>query len=462
MHTEVNTVIIGSGLTGLVLGHKLKQKGTDFKILEKNEKPGGVIDTGQRDGFLFEKGPNTGVVKYGEVATLFEELAPLCEMEVPDAAAKKRYIWKGKKWHKLPSGLVGGITTNLFSWKDKFRILGEPFRKPGNDPHETLDHMVRRRMGESFLNYAVDPFILGVYAGDPSMIVPKYALPKLYDLEQDYGSFIGGALKKRKEEKTEMEKKASKDVFSVKGGLHNLIKALHQSIGDEKFQFNLNNITVKPLENGYQVICQHGGEDYTVNCKRVVSTGGSYELPGVFPFIKREDQEQMDNLTYAKVLQVAMGFKNWEGIPLDGFGGLVPHIENRQILGALFMSSFLENRAPEKGALLSVFMGGIRREELYGKKDTEIREILSKEIPAMFQLNSFHPDMIEIMRYEHAIPQYGAESKNRFETIERVEKNYPGIIIAGNLRDGIGMADRIKQAWDIAETISNQEGKDSH
>jgi oxygen-dependent protoporphyrinogen oxidase len=70
--------------------------------------------------------------------------------------------------------------------------------------------------------------------------------------------------------------------------------------------------------------------------------------------------------------------------------------------------------------------------------------------------------MIEIMRYEHAIPQYGAESKNRFETIERVEKNYPGIIIAGNLRDGIGMADRIKQAWDIAETISNQEGKDSH
>ena len=65
--------------------------------------------------------------------------------------------------------------------------------------------LVKRRLGKSFLDYAIDPFILGIYAGDPAYIVPKYALPKLYNLEQNYGSFVGGAIKKSREPKTENE-----------------------------------------------------------------------------------------------------------------------------------------------------------------------------------------------------------------------------------------------------------------
>ena len=40
-----------------------------------------------------------------------------------------------------------------------------------------------------------------------------------------------------------------------------------------------------------------------------------------------------------------------------------------------------------------------------------------------------------------------AENKDK---LEKLQKQYPGLIIAGNLRDGIGMAHRIKQARDIA------------
>lgn len=47
-----------------------------------------------------------------------------------------------------------------------------------------------RRLGKSFLNYAVDPFLSGVYAGDPLKLITRYALPKLYNLEQQYGGFI--------------------------------------------------------------------------------------------------------------------------------------------------------------------------------------------------------------------------------------------------------------------------------
>ncbi|MFO8235957.1 MAG: protoporphyrinogen oxidase [Bacteroidales bacterium] len=456
MQKNVDVVILGAGLTGLVLAHKLKQQGRKVVIIEKTNKAGGVIDTENSNGFIYEKGPNTGIIKYGEVIKLFEELGDLCQLEIPSDEVKKRFIWKGERWHKLPSGLIGGIRTPLFKWKDKFRLLGEPFRRAGEDPYETLDQLVIRRMGKSFLNYAVDPFILGVYAGDPARIVPKYALPKLYYLEQDYGSFIGGAIKKKmNEEKNEMEKLATKEVFSVKGGLKNLVDALVHSIGEDKIIFHAEDTSVQPVEKGYGVSLQR--KDTTINLfsDTVISSIPSYELPSVFGFIDDSLMQDISTLMYAKVLQVALGYKTWQGIDLDGFGGLVPHIEKRDILGALYISSFLTNRTPAEGKLLSVFMGGVRREGMYYRTDREIENILSKEIPDMFGLDNFNPDMLRIMRYGAAIPQYGEDSRKRYEAIKRIEEKYKGIILAGNMCDGIGMADRIKQAFDIAEKIKN-------
>ncbi len=446
-------MIIGCGLTGLVLAHKLTGKGKDVLVLEKAARPGGVIETVRSGRFVYEKGPNTGVVKYGEVAELFEELSGYFRMEIADKAVKNRYIWKKGRWRRLPLSPVGGITTSLFTWKDKFRLLGELFRRPGDDPEETLDRMVRRRMGESFLNYAVDPFIIGVYAGDPAKIVPKYALPKLYNLEQNYGSFIGGALKKKFEEKDEMEKKATRDIFSAEGGLGNFIRALSESVKDSRIIYNSEDVTVIPEEIGFNVTFRRRGEECSIRSGKVISTAGSYEIPGIFPFIRRELLTSIDNLKYAKVVQVALGFEKWKGIPLNGFGGLVPYIEGRDILGAMFMSSFLRGRAPEEGALLSVFLGGVRREDIYNRDDSEIEIILNREISEMFELGEFNPELLKIMRYDRAIPQYGVESRARFEAIRLVEDKYPGLRIAGNLEGGIGMADRIKQAWDLSGDI---------
>ena len=92
--------------------------------------------------------------------------------------------------YEVITGLIGGIATPLFTFGDKLRILGEPFRTPGTNPDETVAEMVRRRMGKSFLRNAVDPFLSGVYAGDPEKLITRFALPKLYNLEQKYGSFV--------------------------------------------------------------------------------------------------------------------------------------------------------------------------------------------------------------------------------------------------------------------------------
>ena len=69
------------------------------------------------------------------------------------------------------------------------------------------------------------------------------------------------------------------------------------------------------------------------------------------------------------------------------------------------------------------------------------------------KISDFNPDFVKILRHYHAIPQYETDSKERFEAVEALEKNYPGLIIGGNLRNGIGMADRILQARLLADAV---------
>ncbi len=447
-------VIIGAGLTGLVTAFYLEKRNIPFVVLDKNPEPGGVIKTICEDGFCYETGPNTGVIGHPEVAELFEDLGDLCKLEIADESAKKRLIWKNGKWEAIPSGLIGGIKTPLFTLKDKIRILGEPFRKPGTNPDETLAELVKRRMGQSFLDYAVDPFIKGVYAGDTEYLIPRYALPKLYRLEQEYGSFIGGSIKKKRRETDPRLKKATREVFSAEGGLGNLVKALVTAIGQENILSDQKNIRIQKAKNGKFKI-QYGpdNQNKTLETNRVITTTGSFALPSLLPFIKKEEMQKINNLVYARVAEIAYGFRQWQGPVLDAFGGLVPSKEDRDILGILFPSAFLKNRAPEGGALLTTFIGGMSKDHLMDLDDKALLEVASHEVQTMMQLEKFNPDLVRLFRYRYAIPQYGITTGERLKAIEEVESTHPGLTIAGNLRDGIGMADRIRQGVSIAKGL---------
>jgi len=445
-------IIIGAGLTGLTMALYLKKAGIDFKIIEKSAKTGGVIQTISEQGFVYETGPNTGVVSSPEMTELFEELAGKCELEVADPSAKRRLIWKDRMWHALPSGLLSAIGTPLFTWYDKFRILGEPFRKKGTDPNEKLADLVIRRMGQSYLDYAVDPFISGIYAGDPTKLVTKYAMPKLWKLEQEYGSFIKGAMKKAKLPKTERDKKATKEVFSAKGGLSRLTEALTETIGSENILLSAETI-VKPTSGGFQLQVTTPEKLFTLETTHLVTTCGGYALAGLLPFLNEEEIAPFNALKYAAVTQVLLGFKKWNGMSLKAFGGLVPGKENKNILGVLFTSSFFKGRAPKGGALLSVFMGGTKRPDISRMNDEEIQSLLDGELPRMLGDRNLSPDMVRICRYPKAIPQYTEITGKRYEMIEQLQQKYPGLILAGNIRDGIGMADRVKQGRSIAEEL---------
>jgi protoporphyrinogen/coproporphyrinogen III oxidase len=212
--------------------------------------------------------------------------------------------------------------------------------------------------------------------------------------------------------------------------------------------------TVKSITNGFLLQVTTPEQLYTIETSHLITTCGGYALPELLPFLNEEEAAPFNDLKYAAVTQVLLGFKKWKGMSLKAFGGLVPGKENKNILGVLFTSSFFKGRAPEGGALLSVFMGGTKRPDIAKMDDFEIETLLNKELPRMMSDRSLSPDMIRIHRYPKAIPQYTESSGKRFEMIEQIQQKYPGLILAGNIRDGIGMADRVKQGRSIAEELT--------
>ena len=449
MKQQHEIVVIGAGLTGLSTAFHLHRQGRDVVILEKADRVGGQIHTYHENGFTFESGPNTGVVSFPEVAELFQMLEGSCQLEIARESSKRRLIWKGNRFHELPCSPVSAITTPLFRLSDKFRILGEPWRKRGTDPDEPVGALAARRLGKSFYEYAVDPFVSGVYAGDPMKLTTRYALPKLYNLEANYGSFIRGAIAKAKEPKTDRDRLATKKVFSAVGGLQRLVEALSK---DLRIITSANNLKVMPTADG-QWSCTYNGTEEIV-CRKVVTTVGAYALPALLPFIPEAQMQKMSNLFYAPIIQVILGVKNARGLDFPAFGGLVPSKEQKRVLGILFPSSCFEQRCPDGGALYSYFIGGARHTDYLQKSDDEIREITLEAFHSMLKYPAdMQPDLLRIFRHEHAIPQYWSDSGERFATIEALQQQYPGLILAGNMRDGIGMGNRIHQGATIASSI---------
>lgn len=441
-------VIIGAGLTGLSTAYNLKKNGHDVVIIEKEGRVGGQIQTHEEDGFVFESGPNTGVVSFPEVAELFNDLADDCQLEIARESSKRRLIWKDSRFHALPSGPLSAITTPLFRLSDKFRILGEPWRKRGDDPDESVGALAQRRLGKSFYEYAVDPFVSGVYAGDPMKLTTRYALPKLYNLEANYGSFIRGAMAKAKEAKTERERLATKKVFSAVGGLGRMVDAMAKELD---IVLNANDVNIRPADGGGWRVIFNGKEEIT--CQRVVTTVGAYALPSLLPFIPEERLKPFSELFYAPIIQVCVGIRHAMGHNYPAFGGLVPSREHKRVLGILFPSSCFEGRAPEGGALYSYFIGGARHQEYMQMSDDEIRQIVLHEFHSMLKYPAdMAPDLIRIFRHERAIPQYWSDSGERFKLIEDLQNQYRGLVLAGNMRDGIGMGNRIHQGAVIAAT----------
>lgn len=449
----LDIVVVGAGLTGLSTAQRLSKTNKSFVVLEREQRPGGQIQTWQEDGFVIESGPNTGIISNPEVAELFDDYPHL--LQIAQKEAKKRLILKDGKFRPLPSGLKSALTTNLFTAWDKIKILKEPWIKPSTHPNESIAQLVRRRLGESYYTYAVDPFIGGIYAGDPEKLITRYALPKLYALEANHGSFIRGAIALMRRKKTMRELRASKDVFSVRGGLSSLTNA----IGQELHTRDALLLGVTALQAKYNkeqdlwlLTYTHEGKEHCIYTKNIITTVGTEELIQLLSPLSDSRLDSLRALRYAPIVQIAIGYNKSPDVDFFAFGGLVPSVEDRELLGILNPSASFEGRCPRGGLLLSAFLGGMRSPDLIERSDETLKELILERLERILGIKQ-SPDLIKIFRHPRAIPQYEASTEQRLELIQQLEQDYPTLLIGGNMLNGIGMPDRIKQGFDLAERV---------
>ncbi len=447
-------VVIGAGISGLTTAYLLHRKGYDVTVLEKKNEVGGSIETVTEKGFLFDRGPNSALETTPLIGQLVDELGLKDELIYANREANKRYILRNYKLHALPMSPIAFLKTKLFSAKAKLRIFAEPFIGRSKDGYyQSIAEFIKRRLGQEFLDYAINPFVAGVYAGRPEELSVKSSFPKLYALEEEYGGLIVGTIRSIRERKKRAEKsKQSAKMLSFRQGMQSLPEAIARYLDKRVITFAEVN-SVKRAESGYKVQYTFAGETKQINCDVVISTVPSFYAAELFGHFDETLSKHLNEIYYPPVLVIYLVYqKDKIGQPLDGFGFLIPEKEKKSFLGAIWSSVIFKDRAKDDSASFTLFVGGSRDPEI-GSFDKELLiNKVRKEFEELMNISG-EPFHISHRYWSKAIPQYTLgyiEHENYFDGFE---KRFPGIILSGNYRGGISVGDCIKNAELVANKV---------
>jgi protoporphyrinogen/coproporphyrinogen III oxidase len=453
--TVVDVVVVGGGVSGLTTAFRLQQRGLAVEVLEAGPRAGGVIGTRNRDGFLFETGPNSTLDTTPLINALLADLGIAGERRDASAVAATRFIVRGGTLLALPTSPPAFLTTRAFSLGAKLRLLREPFIAPARSGvEESIAAFVRRRLGREFLDYAIDPFVSGIYAGDPERISVPAAFPRLHALEQKYGSLIKGQIAGARERKrsTEQAKNVAAS-FSFASGMQTLTDALVRRTACVHTGLRVERV-VRHDDGMYTVEGDASGAPFTRRARAVVlsvAAGAAAELVRVLAPAAAEALAAID---YAPVAVAASAYRRADvAHPLAGFGFLVPKKERRAILGSLFSSSMFAGRAPDGAVLLTSFIGGRRNPELPAKPDAELAPMVHAELAALVGAAGA-PLWTEITRWPRAIPQYDLGHLGRLAHVDAAENALPGLRFCASYRGGVAVGDCIKSAHATAEAMA--------
>jgi oxygen-dependent protoporphyrinogen oxidase len=440
-------VIIGAGITGLATAHWLTKDGFNVKILEANSQVGGSIISEKKDGYLIDYGPNSGLETSPLIKVLVDDLNLKDKFIYANKAGSKRYILKKNKLLPLPMNLKQFLSTKLFSTKAKLRLGLEPFIGKSDDGYyQSISEFVTRRLGREFLDYAINPFVAGVYAGNPDKLSVKSAFPKLYRLEELYGGLIKGTIKGARERKKSGEtSKQDAAMFSFTDGMATLPNAIQTKLG-EKVSLNSKVTSVATSQNKYLVTFESNGSHSQIEADIVVSTAPSAVTAKIFGNLDSELSNHLTEIYYPPVMVLYLGYnKKLIKQPLDGFGFLIPSKEKKIFLGALWSSIIFDNRAPKGKASFTLFVGGARSPELFSNNNDDLIKNVIAEFQSQMGIDG-KPDFITSKFWKNAIPQYNIgyiEHENYFNDFE---KRNNGIILGGNYVGGISVGDCIKSS----------------
>jgi oxygen-dependent protoporphyrinogen oxidase len=448
-----SVAIIGAGITGLTAAYRLQRAGVPVTVYEAAERVGGPMQTVRRDGYLAECGPNSILETSPLIAELVKDLGLEARRVYANPEAKNRYIVRDGKPTAAPDSAKKFLTTPLFSLGAKLRLAAEPFIPRSHAGEEALANFVRRRLGNEFLDYAINPFVGGIYAGNPELLSVQQAFPKLHTVEQRYGSLILGQFLGARERKKRGEvSKQNAKMFSFDEGLETLPKALAEKLeGSVRLGHAVRRVRKTAL--GWEVLAANGGFNAETH-SAVLLCVGAHQLARL-P-IEAEGVPSLSSLAeviYPPVASVTLGFQRLDvRAALDGFGVLVPEAEKLNILGTLFTSSIFPKRAPERHVTITSYVGGARAPHLAGQSREDLIACVLKDLRSLLGVEGA-PTFEHIAVFPEAIPQYNV-GYGRFKMLmSETEAVAPGLFIAGHARTGISLSDSILAGVGVAERI---------
>ena len=442
--------ILGAGITGLTAAHRLSQRGHRVRVFEQSGRVGGAIRTESTGGWLVEAGPNSLLTGEPAVTALIRELGLNGHVVTARPEARHRYIVRDGRPLALPLTPPALLTSPLFSLNAKVRLLAELLSgRRVRTADLSLEDFIRSHFGQELVDYALNPFVSGVYAGNPRKLSARHAFPKLWQLEQTHGSLLRGQLAVAKARQARHEPAPS--IFSFTHGLQTLVHALASRLPAGTLTLGSRLESLVPGAR-WNVIWNDGEAARTESFDAVIAALPAASLAGLrFGPLGERPLAGLDAIAHPPVSSLFLGFRRDQvAHPLDGFGLLVPAVEQRSTLGILFSSSLFPGRAPDGHVALTVMAGGTRQPELAALPADlllaavrgDLTGLLGVKGEAVFQRHTFWP---------RAIPQYDLGHERHLDSMAACERTYPGLLIGGQARTGISVPACIAAGESLAE-----------
>ena len=421
---QVDAVVVGAGITGLTCAYRLQKLGVETLVLESSDRIGGVIRTERLHGHLVEWGPSS-LLPTPHTFGFLEELG--LDQDLIQADPKSpRYIAVNGRLRAVPLGPLsaGGI----------LRGMAEPLIRSKSSGDESVAGFFRRRFGKQVHDRLVEPFVTGIFAGDTEKLSVGAVFPRILEIEQRHGSIILGML--RGKPKTAASGKARRStISSFPEGLETLPRRIAEGL------------TIQTRCSGIRI-----GKD--VQARATVLAVPAYCAAEILREMHPEFAEILQGVEYAPIVVATSSLPSASlKAPLRGFGFLVPRSERLVVLGTIFSSVLFSDRAPDDRILLTSFLGGVSKPEVFDWPEERIWDAVGPELKRLLN-SSIQPEPLALFRYRRAIPQYNIGQRQRVEAIAAALSRIPGMFLTGNFLHGVSVPACMEHGDNTASAVS--------
>jgi len=462
MSDRIEALVVGAGISGLATAYGLQKAGIATRVVEAAARPGGVIQSVKRDGYLVECGPQS-FSGNGSISAMCRDLGILEERVLADPQAP-RYVLISGKLRNVPMG-PGLLASSFMSGGTRTALLRDIFGDSESpEPDESVAGFTRRKFSETLLDRLVGPFVSGIYAGDPEKLSLRAAFPILYEAEKAAGSITRGVFKVLKQRKTANDtqpqtprEKATLQTF--RDGNETLIRGIAARLA-ERLTCGTEVTHIQALDSGqepkaarFRVSLRGPRGEEAVDAERLILSVPTDTAGRLLEPLDLGFAAQLGAIAYSGVAVVSLGYRKSDvGNRLAGFGFLVPRSSGLSILGTVWNSSLFPGRAPQGEVLLSSFVGGATNPSALGKSPGQLADQVHREMSPLLGLRK-EPVFTNVTIWQRAIPQYNLGHTARIAAIESLRTRFPGLYFSGNYLNGPAIGTCVERALKVAGEV---------